>query len=67
MRHVLLVVLIATAALFGVYAGRASLPDAPQPTAKPTVRVNTGGAGTKPTVTKPACNCTPGDPLCSCL
>jgi colicin import membrane protein len=40
----------------------------PPPTAKPTVRANTGtNTGAKPTVTKPACNCTPGDPLCSCL
>lgn len=40
----------------------------PQATAKPTVHGTgaTGPAATK-TVTKPVCNCTPGDPLCSCL
>lgn len=26
-----------------------------------------GGGGSKPASTKPPCNCTPGDPLCSCL
>ena len=26
-----------------------------------------GGGGAKPPGPKPACNCTPGDPLCSCL
>jgi colicin import membrane protein len=27
----------------------------------------TGGGGGAPTKPRPACNCTPGDPLCSCL
>lgn len=39
----------------------------PQATAKPTARPGGNTGATKPTVTKPACNCTPGDPLCSCL
>lgn len=40
----------------------------PAPTATKTVTRPVGNTGgTKPTVTKPACNCTPGDPLCSCL
>jgi colicin import membrane protein len=39
----------------------------PAPTVKPTATFhgNTGGPAPKPT--GPKCNCTPGDPLCSCL
>jgi colicin import membrane protein len=44
-------------------------PNNPAPVAnKPVIR-NTGGPAAKPNTggTKPPCNCTPGDPLCSCL
>ena len=30
-------------------------------------RARPAGGGDKPATAKPACNCTPGDPLCSCL
>jgi colicin import membrane protein len=44
-------------------------PNAVQTTAPVTHPVSHGGGGTKPPATsnKPPCNCTPGDPLCSCL
>jgi colicin import membrane protein len=45
-------------------------PNNPPPTVtKPVVRTGGGGPAVKPNTggTKPPCNCTPGDPLCSCL
>jgi colicin import membrane protein len=43
-------------------------PNTPPTAVRPVVR-NTGGPSVKPATpgVKPPCNCTPGDPLCSCL
>ena len=48
-------------------AARIDTPGTPKP---PVVHQGGGGGGggaQKPSTTKPPCNCTPGDPLCSCL